>query len=84
LSIEKENVGAKSTNLAYSGSGKLNGEDFTFSGPIKHMNMFYSLGTKFNHDHNYDSLVFLEQPFELEVEESQMNVENAQLSSELK
>ena len=29
--------------------------------------MQYALGTKFNHDHDYDALVFTEQPFKLEI-----------------
>lgn len=60
LSIAKENVGATTNNLAFEGTGKYDGQDFTFKGPIDLFKMYYSLSTKFNHDHNYDALVFVE------------------------
>lgn len=60
LSIAKDNMGASSTNIKYHGSGKLDGAEFTFSGLINEANMKYALGTKYNHDHKYEALVFQE------------------------
>jgi hypothetical protein len=37
--------------------------------------MWYALGSKYNHDHDYEALVFLEQPFELDIESSTLKAD---------
>jgi hypothetical protein len=60
LSFQKDNVGARSSNLAVEGKGQHKGSDFNFKADIKNLDFKYALGTKYNHDHEYDALVFLE------------------------
>jgi hypothetical protein len=72
MSITKDDCGSSSNKIAYSGKGRFNGEDFTFSGPIAEVKMHYALGKKFNHDHNYEANVWIEQPFRLIINEGDL------------
>lgn len=58
LSLEKDNMGASSKNIGYKGKGKYDGTEFTFSGPINEVEMKYAQTTKYNHDHQYEAMVF--------------------------
>jgi len=82
LSLSKEDMGGSSSQLAYSGQGRYKGQDFTFSGPIAEFKMYYSLGEKFNHDHNYNANVWNEQPFRLIINEGDLKVEGQSLSGD--
>lgn len=77
-------MGASSSNVAFTGKGELGDVDFTFSGPIDSIKMKYALGEKFNHEHDYNSLVFQEDSFVLTVDSDKMKVEGAELSGEVK
>ena len=61
-----------------------NGEEFQFSGPIADFNLRYALGSKFNHDHQYEALVFNEQPFTFEINTSDMTLTGPTLADEAK
>ena len=65
--MTKEDFGASSDKLKFTGSGKYKGESFDFTLPIANMKMQFKLGEKYNHDMKYDSLVFEEQPFIFDV-----------------
>ena len=80
LHIEEKYLGAESSNLVFQGTGKHNGKDFKFSGPIGLLKYHYQLGEKFNEEMNYNSLVFKEQPFVLDVDAKSVTVEGAELT----
>ena len=84
LSISNEDVGASSSNVAFTGKGEMGDSDFTFSGPIDSIKMQYALGSKFNHEHSYDSLVFQEKSFVLTIDAEKIAVEGAELTAENK
>ena len=84
LSFSKEDVGASSNNIGYSGYGRYDGQDFTFNGPVAEVKMYYALDKKFNHDHKYESLVWVEQPFRMTINEADFKVEGADLTAEAK
>ena len=80
LHIEEKYLGAESANLMFQGSGKYDGKDFTFSGPITLLKYHYALGQKFNEEMNYQSNVFQEQPFVLDIDSKAVTFEGAELS----
>lgn len=82
LNIARDDVGASSDNLAFQGSGKYDGNDFEFSGPIKNFKMYYALGEKYNHDHDYNALVFQEQPFQLDIDHSSIKATGQDVPTE--
>jgi hypothetical protein len=53
-------MGASSKNVGYKGTGKYDGAEFSFSGPITEFQIRYALGNKYNHDQDYEALVFTE------------------------
>lgn len=84
LSLQADNMGASSKNVGYRGTGKYDGAEFSFSGPISEFQIRYALGNKYNHDQEYDALVFSEQPSTLTINTSDIKVEGADLSDEAK
>ena len=58
LHLEKDYMGAESNKLIYQGSGKYDGADFTFSGPVDMLKLQYGLGKKFNAEMKYDANIF--------------------------
>ena len=84
LSVAQDDLGTSSNKLAYSGKGRFGYDEFTFSGPIAEVKYFYALDKKFNHDHNYEAHVWVEQPFRLIINEGDLKVEGASLTADLR
>jgi hypothetical protein len=84
INLTKEDLGAETKGLKFTGSGKYDGNDFTFTGPINHMKFKYHLGSKYNSDMEYEALVFEEDPFIVDVSESEIVVTGADLPAEAK
>jgi len=84
INLTTEDLGAETKGLKYTGSGKYDGNDFTFTGPINHMKFKYHLGSKYNSDMEYDAMVFEEDPFVVDVTESDLTVTGVDLSAEAK
>jgi len=81
LSIAKDDVGCSSDNLAFEGTGKYEGKEFEFRGPIKEFKLFYGLSEKYNHDHSYNALIFKEEPFKLMIESNDIMVKGTDLDT---
>ena len=84
INMTQEDLGAETKGLKYTGSGKYDGADFTFTGPINHMKFKYHLGSKYNSDMQYDALVFEEDPFIVDVSDSDLTVTGVELTAEAK
>jgi len=79
LIMTKEDFGAASDKLQVKGSGKFKGEAFDFTLPINNLKVKYSLGEKYNHDMKFNSLVWEEQDFDLDVNADTMVTSGADL-----
>ena len=67
LNMSKEDFGAESKKLRYTGAGKYAGTGFEFSGSIEHIKLQYHLGTKFNKELEYDAQTFIQDPFVIDI-----------------
>lgn len=63
----------------FAGKGQFNGNDFTFKGPIEDFKLWYALGKKYNHDHDYEANIFEEQPFVLKLNSQDLSVEGTDI-----
>lgn len=84
LTLTQEDMGASSTNIKIEGRGQHNGADFTFTGPFELVKLQYAQGTKYNHDHKYNAIVFEQKEFILNINAGDLTVEGADLDAEAK
>jgi hypothetical protein len=84
LHVEADYLGAETDKLTYEGSGKFNGEEFKFSGPVSLFKLQYKLGEKFNTDMNYMAKAFSEEAWNFDVSPASLKVTGASLTDEAK
>jgi hypothetical protein len=82
LHLTKDYLGAQSDKLVYQGTGKFEGNDFTFSGPVNMLKMQYALGKKFNAEMKYNANIFELKEYNFDVSPASLTVEGAELSAE--
>ena len=56
LHVEKDYFGAESSELQYSGTGSVEGKEFTFKGPIEMFKLRYALKDEYNAKLGFDQL----------------------------
>ena len=81
MNLSTEDLGGESKNLKYFGTGKYNGREFHFEGHIKHLKIQYHMVSKFNKDFSYDANVFEQNPFVLDVQDSDLTVTGGELDA---
>jgi hypothetical protein len=81
LHLKNDYLGAESSKLIYEGSGKYNGADFTFSGPVNMVKLRYALGKKYNPEIKYWANVFEPAEYLFDVSDAGLKVEGADLTA---
>ena len=84
LHMDKDYFGAETSQLQYKGSGSLFGKEFTFSGPVELMKLKYALKDKHNPQLGFDQLTFDESEFVFQLDNSKINISDADLTAEEK
>ena len=82
LHLKTEYMGAESDKLVYKGSGKYDGADFTFSGPVNLVKLQYGLGTKYNAEMKYDANVFELKEYKFDIDAASLTIEGADVSAD--